>query len=65
VIDGLLSVSVASSDDLECGDVAPLSFVFLFLVFGLVCRRKNNQAKESGVTSPHSKLSLLAKKPDE
>jgi hypothetical protein len=44
--------------NLECGDVTPLSFVS---PFSRCFEIRNRKTKESGVTSPHSKL----KKPGE
>jgi hypothetical protein len=47
---------VASSDDLECGDLAPLSFVSRFI---LKLKIRNRKTKESGATSPHFKFRRL------
>jgi len=43
---------------MDCGDVAPLSFVFWFFAFRLRdnSRKTERETKESGATSPQSKL---------
>ncbi|HEX3151144.1 MAG TPA: hypothetical protein VHR66_23895 [Gemmataceae bacterium] len=51
-------MEVTPEDPLECGAVTPLSFCFLVLE-EVDAAAKNDKAKESGVTSPHSKLAKV------